>query len=438
MHTSRRTLLTGLAVTAPLALASCASGDAGTSNSDAGTAEDPIELILYNYNFGSAGIAGEGTQALLDRFAEAHPEITVVPVGMSSADSLSKTAADISAGSPPDVVQMGYSKADQAISTLPCMPLQDIAGDEWEAHVEGINAGLIETGTRDGKTYAMPYTVSIPTLFYNADLFAEAGLDADAPPTTSEEIRAAAEAISANGHQGVYFAVADVSKSDYLTQSVLNSAGAGTVDEDGAIAFDTPEAVEAFAYLQDLVTDSLMPGVSVDDAVASFSAGEMGMIIVTTAFSTSILAAAEGLFDLRSAGFPSINGGTPAPTHSGSGYMVFSEDPAKQKAAWEFLKFCTDEAGYTMITELLGYLPLRESVVDHPDYLQGYFEEDTLLIPPTESLSNVEGYRTFPVEDTFQATTVFQTDGLEPIVLRGADIESSLASVREQIEGMPA
>lgn len=437
MSTSRRVVLAGFLTVPPLVLAGCSSQNNDSASSD-GNSDEKVELVIYNYNYGSAGAAGEGTQEFFDRFSEANPDITLTPVGMSAAEALSKTAADIAAGSPPDVVQMGYSKTDQAISTLPCVPLQEIAGDEWEDHVDGINAGLIETGTREGKTYAMPYTVSIPTLFYNADLFTEAGLDPENPPTTSDELRAAAEAIIAKGKQGIYIGVADEGKSDYCTQSVLNSAGAGTVDENGEIAFDSPKAKEAFAYLQNLVKDKLMPGVAVTDAVAAFSGGQMGMLITTTAYSTSIAKAAEGVFDLRSAAFPSFLDGEAAPTHSGSGYMVFSKDEAKQKAAWKFIKFCTDEAGYTMVTELLGYLPLRETIVDSPDYLKDYFEENPLLVPPTKALGTVQRYKTFPVADTFQATNTFQTDAVEPIVLRGADIDDTLAVMRRTIEGMPA
>jgi multiple sugar transport system substrate-binding protein len=37
--------------------------------------------------------------------------------------------------------------------------------------------------------YGVPYVFSTPTLFYNADLFRQAGLDPDKPPTTWAEVK---------------------------------------------------------------------------------------------------------------------------------------------------------------------------------------------------------------------------------------------------------
>src|SRR5699024_5629733 len=119
----------------------------------------------------------------------------------------------------------GYSKLDEAKKTLPLQPLDEIAGDRWDDHVAGINPGLIETGMWEGAPRSMPYTVSVPALFYNADIFAEAGLDVDNPPTTADEVRDAAQQIVDAGFEGVYYGAIDSGGSDYLTQSVLNSAG---------------------------------------------------------------------------------------------------------------------------------------------------------------------------------------------------------------------
>ena len=41
----------------------------------------------------------------------------------------------------------------------------------------------------DGRTYGIPYVFSTPTLFYNADLLRQAGLDPDKPPTTWTEVK---------------------------------------------------------------------------------------------------------------------------------------------------------------------------------------------------------------------------------------------------------
>lgn len=414
-------LAIGLGVTA------CATPAASDS-----TEGEPVTITFSSYNYGTQGGAGDGTQALLDRFAELHPEITVEPEAVPTVDVLTKTKTAVAAGMAPDVVQMGYSKLAEGLQTLPVQSLQEIAGDEWDEHVDGITPALVEAGEWEGSVHALPYTVSIPTIFYNADLFVEAGLDPQAPLEAIEQVRTAAEAITALGHHGVYFGIVDPSRSDYLTQSVINSAGGSIVDEDGEVAFDSAESVAGLQAIQDLTTDGLQPAVGTEDALAAFASGDLGMLVASTAVLGSIKAATDGVFELRTAAFPSF--GAPAePTFSGAGLVVLSEDDAKQKAAWEFVKFLTSEEGNTIITEQIGYLPLRPDLATDPEYLAGYFEENTLLVPPLEQLPTVRPYLAFPSAKSNQATVLLQDDAVEPIVMRGADPQATLTEVADRI-----
>lgn len=394
--------------------------------------DDSVTITFSSYNYGTQGAAGEGTQALLDRFAELHPEITVVPEAVPTADVLTKAKTSVAAGMAPDVVQIGYSKLSEALQTLPVRSVEQIADEEWDAHVEGITPALVEAGEWDGSVHALPYTISIPTIFYNADLFTEAGLDPDSPPTTIDEVRDVAEAIAALGHHGAYFGIVDSGKSDYLTQSVINSAGGSIIDSDGDVAFDSNEAVAGLQAVQDLTTDGLQPAVGIEDALAAFSTGDLGMFVVSTAVLGSVQAATHGVFELRTAAFPGF-GAEAQPTFSGAGLVVLSEDEAKQEAAWEFVKFLTSDEGYTLITERIGYLPLRPALADDPEFLADYFAENQLLVPPLEQLATVRPYVSFPGTKSNQATVLLQDDAVEPIVLRGADVQTTLSETADRI-----
>ncbi|GAB3618159.1 ABC transporter substrate-binding protein [Okibacterium endophyticum] len=416
-----------LAATAALVGLTACSTPAASNDSE------QVTITFSSYNYGTQGAAGEGTQALLDRFAELHPEITVVPEAVPTADVLTKAKAAVAAGDAPDVVQLGYSKLAEGFETLPVQSLEQIAGDEWSDHVEGIATGPVQAGEWDGAVRALPYTVSVPAVFYNADIFREAGLDPEDPPESIDEIREAAEAIVDVGHQGVYIGIVDSGKSDYLTQSVLASAGASTVDDDGTVVVDSAAAVEAIEQVQALTNDGLQPAVAVEDALGAFSSGDLGMFVVSTAVLGNLQAAAEGVFDLRATGFPRFGDEEARPTHSGAGLIVLSDDPAKQAAAWELVKFLTSAEGYTMITTEIGYLPLRADIVDDPAYLADYFAENTLLQPSLAQLQTMAPYRSFPGENANQATVLLQDAAVAPIVLRGADAESTLREVADRI-----
>ena len=428
MNRSTRPLVATAAAVSILALSACAASAPDTSATGASTT-----ITFSSYSYGTQGAAGDGMQVLLDAFAEAHPDITVVPEAVPVADALTKTKAAVAAGSPPDVQQLGYSKMAEAFATLPVQSIEEIAGDEWDAHVDGIAPGLVSTGEDDGTVKALPFTVSIPTLFYNADIFREAGLDPEEPPATIDEVEDAADAIVAAGHNGVYFGLLDQGKSDYLTQSVIDSAGGMTVDDDGEVVLDSAKAVAGIQRIQDLTTGGLQPAVGIDDAVAAFSTGDLGMFVATTALMSNLQTGAADTFELRTGGFPSFDAKPARPTHSGAGLVVLAADEAKQKAAWEFVKFMTSEQGYTMITEEMGYLPLRANLATDDEFLAGYFAENTLLLPPLGQLGDVTPYRSFAGAKSNQATVMLQDDAISPIILRGADARQTMSEVADQI-----
>ncbi|MFG1951559.1 ABC transporter substrate-binding protein [Micromonospora sp. NPDC048830] len=414
-----------------LALVAAVGGTAACSDGAAGDADGTVTITFSSYNYGTQGAAGTGTQALLDRFAELHPEIRVRPEAVPTAEVLTKTKAAVAAGDAPDVVQIGYSKLAEALRTLPTQSLERIAGDEWRGHVEGITPGPVQAGSWEGSVHALPYTISIPTVFYNGDLFRKAGLDPASPPETMDEVRTVAQAIAKTGKHGVYFGIVDSGKSDYLAQSVINSAGGALLDTNGRVAVDSPEAVAGIRQIQQLTTDKLQPAVTTEDALAAFAAGDLGMFVVSTAVLGNLQTAAEGKFDLRTAAFPSFGTGPARPTHSGAALVVLSQDTAKQRAAWEFVKFLTSDEGYRLITTKIGYLPLRANLVTGA--LADHFRQNPLLLPTIGQLGNMQPYRSFPGAKANQATVLLQDDAIAPIVLRGADPDATLRKTADRI-----
>ena len=89
----RRTALAVATLITATALAACSS-----SGTEEPTAADPVTITFSSYTYGTQGAAGEGTQALLDRFAELHPEIIVEAQSVPTADVLTKARADPAAG----------------------------------------------------------------------------------------------------------------------------------------------------------------------------------------------------------------------------------------------------------------------------------------------------------------------------------------------------
>jgi multiple sugar transport system substrate-binding protein len=220
------------------------------------------------------------TQAIIDRFTrETGIQVELVGVDEDQFNQLLTSAA--AAGNLPDVVA-GQPLA--AIRTLATNGLVDSAANG--AVVEALGADTFDQRalelTRDGdEQLAVPSEAWSQLLYYRKDLFAQAGL---APPTTYDEILAAARALEQRGITGFTGATAP---GDAFTQQTFEhialANGCQMVDDAGQITLSSAQCVQAFAFYQDLITNYSVPGAQdVDSVRASYFSGQAAMAIWST------------------------------------------------------------------------------------------------------------------------------------------------------------
>jgi len=184
----------------------------------------------------------------------------------------------------PDVLMLDNPDVQQIASSGALSPLTDygITG-------EGFPRGVVDAGTYDGDLYGIAPVVNTVGLFYDVDALAEAGIE---PPTTWDELRAAAEALTADGRYGLAFSAANTFEGTWQFLPYLWSNGA---DEDD---LTSPEAVEALSFVNGLVQDgyasSSVVNWSQNDVNDQFIAGKAAMM-VNGPWNMPALEAAEGL-----------------------------------------------------------------------------------------------------------------------------------------------
>lgn len=358
-----------------------------------------VNITFYSYNLASAGIGADGTKQLMEEFMAANPNIKVEGVPVPVDQLITRVQADIVAGRVPDVAQLGFGTLDYAVNNYGLRALEDIIpARELQAHLIGMHPRGIDLGRLNGKTYALAYTFSTPVLFYNADLFKAAGLDPDKPPRNWEEVRRYATAIKdRTAKSGVYTLTFGASSGDWLIQSLILSNGGQIISPDRKqLLFGQPEAATAIKTLRDLAQAGLMPNVSIFDAITLMTGGNLGMYLSTSALQGALLAGSKGKFELRAAKMPAFGNKVTRPTNSGSALYLLSRDPLKARAAWEFMKFVTSKRGYTIITSKIGYLPLRPDIVNDPQYLKSWADQNPLIKPNLEQLNNLRPSSAFP------------------------------------------
>lgn len=132
--------------------------------------------------------------------------------------------------------------------------------------------------------YAFPFYMSPYVLYYNKDLFQQAGLDPDKPPKTYEEAFEYANKISqlkdseGNNVYGLGQATASVPVSGTSLLALLYSFGGDIYDEEGNVCVNTPENKKAFEYLKELHKKQMnLENAKLKDLRNLFAIGRLGM-----------------------------------------------------------------------------------------------------------------------------------------------------------------
>lgn len=420
------------------AAAGCSTVPADSQSADQSGSGGKTEITFLTYNLSSAS-QKEAAQELIDKFNAQSSTAHVTGVAVDAGSLMSKVQSDYVAGQVYDVVQLGLNSVDYYVENYALSAFEDMAGqEEFDKHMEGFHPNAAALGKyTDGKTYVLPYTFSTPMLYYNADLFREAGLNPDEPPKTWAEVKEAGLALKAIGKEGVHIYVGTSDKSDWLTQGMIYSNGGEVLSEDKkTILFGEPAAVEAISIWQDMVKSGAHANYTDAEAQEAFMAGNQGMMVTTAALESGLISAAESAgFELRAAAMPSFGDKPAVPTNSGSGLCIMSKDEEKAKAAWEFIKFVTSPEGYTIITSKMGYLPLRPAIVDDEAYLKSWAQEHPFVRTNLEQLDRLHKWQGFPGLNAGQISTTL-TDAVIACLFTDADVETTMREAAQKAQDL--
>lgn len=135
----------------------------------------------------------------------------------------------------------------------------------------------------DGDQYGIPLDQAMIGLYYNKEIFREAGLDPEKAPDTGEEFEAACEAIKATGKIPFHPAFGGEPRWIRRAFYIMHWSKGGELIENDEPAFNTETGREALQYLVDMVQSRgwNQPGTNANN---QFLAGELGMCFNGTWF----------------------------------------------------------------------------------------------------------------------------------------------------------
>lgn len=414
-------------------LSACGGQEGGTqSGSQSGGNGEPVTIEYWHVNDESFG--GPAIERLVALFQEQNPNITVeqryhenVYTGL-----LENLQTALAANRPPDVAQLGYLYLDYVNNNLPFVPVDELNSRFGEdAYFDAFPENILALGQQEGAQIGMPYSISNILCYYNADMLSEAGLNE--APATWEDWRVASEEIKgATGKPGIYVQIID---DNWSTEAMIESNGGQLLacqSGESMAAFDEPRAVEAVRFWADLVEDDLALNVLWDQGEQAFLSGEVATFFTTIGKRGNLQGQAN--FDLRGAPFPRFGDREPSLPAGGNNLFVFSEDEAKQRAAWEFIKFLESARGISVWTRETGYLPPREGVAEDPAHLAEFIDENQIQAVAVEQTDLVGPWQSWPGPNGLQASQRL-FDGFQE-ALGGGPVDEALGAAADDVDGL--
>lgn len=319
----------------------------------------------------SEGYGLEIIEELGEEFSEEHDDIDVnVSYSGGYQETLRKAQAAMSAGDPPNISQFEQTRGAAFVDAGALEPLEPYFEQEEDLSFDDFYDSLIETAVYDDTVYGIPYNVSTPLLYYNNDLFEEAGVEG--PPETWDELLEVSQKITSE--------LDDVYAIDFYPWGWLFEAWAGqngceVLSEDGSeFALNSPECVEAMEFTQDLVHEhDVATHGSGGEGYDLFFSERLAMAQRSTAALSSNIESSD--FDMRVAETPKGPEGGYVPIGGGNFFMFDTGSDEEKEASWEFLKFIIRADNLATFAAETGYMASRKQAYNH-EILQDKLEED--------------------------------------------------------------
>jgi len=383
--------------------------------------DDMVEIEYWQYNFGARV---DAMNMLIEQFEAENPGITVLHNSdIPYANFRDELAASAPAGVGPDVVTLFYGWIPAFVDAGYLVPLPEEPFSE--AFILETFSPMVANSKFEGSYWAIPTAVRSLALFWNKDIFADAGLDPESPPATLEEfVEAAIATTQYDGDMSDIYSITRQGHAPALSaqdhhwfrEVLLRQFGGVPYSEDGrTVTYNSDEGCAAFSWLAAFETEYVTGSNDIlDGATNAFINGDSALHV-------------DGSFRVGTIrnNNPDLNYGvTELPVgpngeqHTFGSYWTHgitrraSDDPARLKAAVKFLEFITTAEAGTLWVNNVGELPAQLSAASDEAILQ-----DAILGPFSAGLAY--SHATFFVDESAQRQVLI--DAFDGVRLGGMD-----------------
>ncbi|WP_245628102.1 ABC transporter substrate-binding protein [Shouchella shacheensis] len=364
----------GMMVSALVGLSAC-------STESGGSADGPVEIEFW-YGLGSE--AGGKMEEIIEEFNESQEEVIVRGVAQADySETYQNLQAGLASDTAPAVALLENSTVLDLANRGVLAPLNEyMEADETFAQEDFLDV-FMETAHVDDVFYGIPAYGTTQVMYYRTDLFEEAGVIPEEAFESWENLREASETIKAQD-------VASYGWAPMWGESnlidIAQSNGGTIISDDGqTVLIDSDEWVEAWEFVREAVHE---------DEVMKINSGGQGWEYWYRTIDEVMNGSVAGYtgssgdkgnldFDvIDSAIQPGMNGNPPQPTIDAL-YMTTPEaiSDEEKEAGFKWMSYFTQPEVTADWAQAIGYIPVRDSAMEVPEYAEFAEENPYLLIP---------------------------------------------------------
>lgn len=345
----------------------------------AAQAQKPVELDFY-YPVAVGGPVTKIIDQMAADFEKENPGIKVKPIYAGTyQESIVKALTAHKSGKPPHLAVLLSTDMFTLIDEDAIVPVDELAGADGKAWLGGFYEAFMMNSRTGGKTWGVPFQRSTIVLYWNKELFKEAGLDPENGPRNWDEMVAFAKKLTrtdASGNVTQWGVKIPSSGFPYwLFQGLTTPNGAILMNEAGNQTFyDKPEVVEALRYWVDLsAKHKVMPGGVIEWGTTpkDFFEKKAAMIWTTTGNLTNIRANAGFPFGVAMLPEKKRRG---SPTGGGNFYVFKNTSPEEKAASMKFIRWATSPQRAAQWSIATGYVAVSPAAWETPE-MKKYAQE---------------------------------------------------------------
>lgn len=345
----------------------------------AAQAQKPVELDFY-YPVAVGGPVTKIIDQMAADFEKENPGIKVKPIYAGTyQESIVKALTAHKSGKPPHLAVLLSTDMFTLIDEDAIVPVDELAGADGKAWLGGFYEAFMMNSRTGGKTWGVPFQRSTIVLYWNKELFKEAGLDPEKGPRNWDEMVAFAKKLTrtdASGNVTQWGVKIPSSGFPYwLFQGLTTPNGAILMNEAGNQTFyDKPEVVEALQYWVDLsAKHKVMPAGVIEWGTTpkDFFEKKAAMIWTTTGNLTNIRANAGFPFGVAMLPEKKRRG---SPTGGGNFYVFKNTSPEEKAASMKFIRWATSPQRAAQWSIATGYVAVSPAAWDTPE-MKKYAQE---------------------------------------------------------------